>query len=115
LPGEVGIVALELETTAELEAEGSARDVIRLVQIARRDAGLQVTDRIRLWIGVSGELVPVLEKWQDHIATQVLAAELEIVAYGAEDPETTAHDDWYTSVGELADGNAVVIRLQRAT
>ena len=54
LPGEVGIVALDLEITAELEAEGLARDVIRLVQRARRDAGLNVTDRIRLWIGLPG-------------------------------------------------------------
>ncbi len=37
LPGEVGIVALDLETTPELEAEGLARDVIRFVQRARRE------------------------------------------------------------------------------
>ncbi len=111
LPGEVGIVSLDLETTAELEAEGTARDVIRLVQRARREAGLQVTDRIRLWIGVRDEVVPALRNWQGHVATQVLATEMEIEASG--DDATGKHEEWYTAVGELADKSTVVIRLQR--
>ncbi|MDP9073266.1 MAG: isoleucine--tRNA ligase, partial [Actinomycetota bacterium] len=48
LPGQDGLVILDTEVTAELEAEGVARDVVRLVQQARRELGLQVTDRISL-------------------------------------------------------------------
>ena len=114
LPGDLGIVTLDLETTAELEAEGLARDVIRHVQRARRDAGLHVTDRIRLVVVLPHELVPVFEQWQAHIASQVLALELAIEA-GA--PATPEHldptDGTFTSVGELSDGNSVVLRIKR--
>ena len=43
-----GFVVLDTTVTPELAAEGVARDVIRAVQQARRDAGLEVTDRMRL-------------------------------------------------------------------
>jgi isoleucyl-tRNA synthetase len=41
-------VALDTELTPELRLEGAARDVIRSVQQLRKDAGLDVTDRIVL-------------------------------------------------------------------
>ena len=50
LPGG-GFVVLDTVVTPELAAEGLARDLVRAVQQARRDAGLDVTDRIALTIG----------------------------------------------------------------
>ena len=47
LPGG-GFVVLDTAVTPELEAEGVARDLVRAVQQARRDAGLDVSDRIAL-------------------------------------------------------------------
>ncbi|MGA3351624.1 MAG: isoleucine--tRNA ligase [Acidimicrobiales bacterium] len=114
LPGEVGIVALDLETTPELEAEGTARDVIRLVQRARRDAGLQVTDRIRLWIGVPAASVPVISQWARHIAAQVLAVEIEIEPYEGGDEGAAKDDEAFTAVGELSDRSVIVIRIKRS-
>ncbi|MEG8037200.1 DUF5915 domain-containing protein [Sphingomonas sp. LR61] len=49
---EGGFVVLDTVTTPELEAEGLARDVVRAVQQARRDADLDVSDRIVLTLGV---------------------------------------------------------------
>jgi isoleucyl-tRNA synthetase len=113
LPGEVGIVALDLETTPELEAEGLARDLIRLVQRARRDAGLQVTDRIRLGVGLLHAHASALEPWKAHIATQVLGLELAIEALARAEEKPAEQEGWFTAVGELSDGTVVVIRIQR--
>ena len=46
LPGGNGLVVLDTDVTEDLAAEGVARDVVRAVQQARRDAGLDVSDRI---------------------------------------------------------------------
>jgi isoleucyl-tRNA synthetase len=113
LPGEVGIVSLDLETTPELEAEGLARDVIRFVQQARRDAGLNVTDRIRLWVGLPGTCVMIVERWRAHIATQVLATEIEIATLEENGPRDSGSDDVFTAEGELSDGDVVVARVAR--
>jgi isoleucyl-tRNA synthetase len=43
-----GFVVLDTTLTPELEVEGTARDVIRSIQQARRDAGREVTDRVRV-------------------------------------------------------------------
>jgi len=115
LPGGAGIVALDLETTPELEAEGTARDLIRVVQRARRDAGLQVTDRIGLAVAVSEDLAGILESWKEHVASQVLAVEVEIgVAKDAPTENKTGwNGDVFTAVDELSDSAAVVARIRR--
>ena len=42
-------VALDLTLTPELERAGLVREVVRLVQEARKNTGLEVSDRIELW------------------------------------------------------------------
>ena len=73
LPGGSGVVLLDTETTPELEAEGLARDVVRAVQQARRDAELKVSDRIDLVIGADQALVDVLAPHEGLIAGETLA------------------------------------------
>ncbi len=46
--GNAGVVVLDTDVTPELEREGVARDFIRLVQVARKDAGFNVADRIAI-------------------------------------------------------------------
>jgi isoleucyl-tRNA synthetase len=113
LPGEVGIVALDLETTPELEAEGLARDVIRFVQRARREAGLEVTDRIRLRVALPDASVAVVELWKGHIAAQVLATEIEIAALKDTGDETPAPGEVFTATGELSNGDSIVVQITR--
>lgn len=71
-----GIVLLDTTLTAELEAEGLARDVIRAVQQARRDAGLDVSDRISLVLGTDGDIETVLRPFVDFISGETLATSL---------------------------------------
>jgi isoleucyl-tRNA synthetase len=71
-----GEVNHELDTTMtdELKAEGIARELVRAVQQARKDAGLQVDDRISLGIVVEDSLVASAAKeWAEYIAAQTLA------------------------------------------
>ena len=44
-------VALQLEIDEELRREGLAREIVRTVQNARKEAGLEITDRIALGLG----------------------------------------------------------------
>lgn len=69
-----GFVLLDTATTAELEAEGVARDAIRAVQEARKNAGLDVSDRIILAINAEPQHVEALEVHSALIAAETLAA-----------------------------------------
>ena len=52
-------VALQLEIDEELRREGLAREIVRAVQNARKEAGLEITDRIALGLAGEAELVEV--------------------------------------------------------
>jgi isoleucyl-tRNA synthetase len=69
-------IALDLDMTPELVRAGLAREVIRLVQEARKASGFDVADRITLaWSG-SGEVAAALEEHLDLVAGEVLAVEV---------------------------------------
>ncbi len=74
-----GFVLLDTQLTPELEAEGLARDAIRLVQDARKNAGFDVSDRILLGIVADGpETAVALESFSELVAAETLAIELTI-------------------------------------
>ncbi|MEM7310401.1 MAG: isoleucine--tRNA ligase [Planctomycetota bacterium] len=70
------VVALEVATTPDLEREGLARDLIRQIQIARKNAGLHVSDRVRLAVSGAPEVAAAVEAHRGVIAEQTLAVEL---------------------------------------
>jgi isoleucyl-tRNA synthetase len=76
LPGGAGVVLLDINLTPELEAEGLARDVVRAVQQARRDADLNVSDRIVLTLGVDAAVQAQLAPHEALIAGETLAVEV---------------------------------------
>jgi isoleucyl-tRNA synthetase len=78
LPGG-GFVVLDTEVTPELAAEGLARDVIRAVQQARREAVLDVSDRIRLVVGGSDAVAAAVRTHEALVAGETLAASVELV------------------------------------
>jgi isoleucyl-tRNA synthetase len=76
LPAGAGVVLLDINVTPELEAEGLARDVVRAVQQARREADLNVSDRIVLTIGADDALQAQLAPHEGLIAGETLAVEV---------------------------------------
>jgi isoleucyl-tRNA synthetase len=69
-------VALDLELTPELRQEGLARDLLRLVQDARKAAGLAVTDRIGLAVTCGGDVATALARHRAWLAGEALAVEV---------------------------------------
>ncbi|MFP5070289.1 isoleucine--tRNA ligase [Pseudonocardia nantongensis] len=80
LPGNAGLVVLDTAVSPELAAEGTARDVVRVVQQARRDAGLAVSDRIALTLDGPDAVLGAVRTHEAFVAGEVLATS---VAYGA--------------------------------
>ncbi len=74
LPGG-GFVVLDTEVTPALATEGVARDLVRAVQQARRDAGLHVSDRISLVITGAPEVFDATVAHRDLIVSETLAAQ----------------------------------------
>ena len=70
------VLVLDTQVTPELEAEGVARDFVRLVQQARKDAGLHVSDRIHLTVEVGAAAQAALELHAAYVKDQVLAKQL---------------------------------------
>ena len=75
-------VALSTDLTDELIREGQARDVIRMIQQARKDADLQIEDRIRVTIPATGDLAAAVREHEATIKEETLADELTVVDDG---------------------------------
>ena len=102
LPGPGGMVALDVAVTPELEAEGLARDVVRLVNEARKDAGLHVADRIHLVLDLPDDVAAAADAHRPRVMEQTLATEL-VLAGPISDGRRY----------ELPDGRAVRIGVTR--
>ncbi|MDA8291299.1 MAG: isoleucine--tRNA ligase [Actinomycetota bacterium] len=120
LPGDRGVVSLELTVTAELEAEGAARDLVRLVQQLRKDADLHVSDRIELVVALGPDATALLSHfdggesaertWDDEVAAQTLATSLTLAPHGSGTPSGTG---WHESTPELGELGPVALYLRR--
>ena len=90
LPGGEGVVVLDTEVPPALAAEGLARDVIRVVQQARRAAGLEVSDRIRLVVDTDADTRAALDANLELVTAETLTTDF---AYGSVDAEPAAVGD----------------------
>lgn len=100
-----GEKSVELDTglTEELKLEGLAREVVRLVQSARKDAGLEVDDRIHLTLNSdSEELNKAIKEYTSYICSETLTTKL--------DPSLT---DGYSTKQKIA-GSTVKIFLKKS-
>jgi isoleucyl-tRNA synthetase len=72
-----GFVILDTTVSPELAAEGLARDVVRAVQQARRDAGLEVSDRISLQLAGDEAVREAVAAYAELIKKETLATNLD--------------------------------------
>lgn len=78
-------VALDIEPSAELKAEGLARELVNRIQNLRKDSGFEITDKIKVLVSGDKNVKDALGMFGDYIASQVLAESLD---YADKLPET---------------------------
>jgi isoleucyl-tRNA synthetase len=105
LPGHAGVVVLDTEVTPAFEAEGRARDVVRVVQQARRDAGFDISDRITLMLDAPDAVTDAVRTHETFVIGEVLA---DTVAYGP------IRSRGHVSEGAVGDGETVRVAVERA-
>ena len=96
----MGVVTLDIITTPELEAEGTARDFVRAVQNERKAADLEITDHIEVTVTMSPDsaLLAPIRQWRDYICAQTLAGSLQIEL----DPTYASGDAWQIRIVKAA-------------
>jgi isoleucyl-tRNA synthetase len=99
------VVLLDANVTEELKNEGIARDIIRNVQSLRKEAGLDIADRIRLSLmTTSSEMASAIQQCRSYIAGETLAIDVR-----AESLEPTLIR------GEVdIDGQKIAVTLRKA-
>ena len=71
-------VALEVELTEDLLNEGMARELINRIQNMRKDAGLEITDRIAIKVSPNDSIAKAIANYEDYVKTQVLADSISV-------------------------------------
>ena len=104
------VVALDTTLTDELKAEGLARDLVRLIQDMRKDAGFAISDRIHTTYAVNGDggadrLRAALAQYGDYVKAETLSVALS---------EGPAPTDSYAADYTL-DGATVTLAVQKSS
>ena len=102
------LIGLDRTLDAELVAEGIARELVNRVQRLRRDAGLEVSDRIELGIRGAEEVESAARAHCEYIAGETLAVGLDV---GGQAGEERREVEWRD---DEIDGHPVRIGLSRA-
>jgi isoleucyl-tRNA synthetase len=101
LPGG-GFLILDGAVTAELAEEGLARDAIRLIQQARKDADFDVSDRIKLTVRGSASVLAAVAAHRELVMAETLSLELDV------------NEVELTEGSELGDGQLIAVSVVRS-
>jgi isoleucyl-tRNA synthetase len=96
-------VKLDTTVTEELKLEGLAREVVRIIQVRRKELGLNVEDRIHARYEADGLLARALERHCEYIKAETLSVTLE-----------PGRDDSYDGEQMMLEGEQLWIGLKRA-
>ena len=91
-------VGLDTEITRELSMEGDIRDLIRGIQNTRKETGLSVTDRIKLFIHGSDLLKEAWEKLGEIVAEETLATASEWKKIDGQIPIAAGDETWQVKI-----------------
>jgi len=69
-------VGISTEISDSLKDEGLARELVHSIQNVRRAAGLEISDRIELFVNGSAEISRVVGKFSDYVLQETLASEV---------------------------------------
>jgi isoleucyl-tRNA synthetase len=87
-----GFLILDGKVSPELAAEGLARDVIRAVQSARKDADFDVSDRIKLTLKAEDDVLAAVAEHSELVKSETLTVELETISSGSLDNAVAVGD-----------------------
>ena len=91
-------IGLDTVITGELSREGNARDLVRGVQNLRKEMGLEVSDRIRLFLHGPGELKAAWEEFSALVAGETLAREVFWGPVDGQKPLEAGDDQWLVKI-----------------
>jgi isoleucyl-tRNA synthetase len=97
------LCALKTDLTPELVREGLTRELVRRVQDLRKEAGLDIADRICLWASASPRLAEAIQAHRQYIMGETLALDMK------DSPPTNAA---HTTTAEF-DGEQVILGLEK--
>lgn len=98
-------VAVDIQLTKELISEGLAREFINRVQNMRKDAGFQVTDKIKVEFSGNSDFVDAINFFKNYIAVEILAEKIE----NKDELDGGFLQDW--KIG----GNDIKIKIEKAS
>jgi isoleucyl-tRNA synthetase len=73
-------VALDVTITAPLRDEGVARELVNRIQNLRKDSGLEVTDRIEVYLQSEDAIESAIKQNLEYIKLETLTESLHLVA-----------------------------------
>ena len=97
------LTALDTSLTEDLIREGIARELIRTVQESRKQAGLEVSDRIVLGVSGSAAVETALQEYRNYLMSETLATEWQV---GQNDPlflekRTLDQEEWTIEITKI--------------
>jgi isoleucyl-tRNA synthetase len=109
--GDGVLVVLDTEQSPELIAEGRARELVRLIQDARKAAGFLIADRIVVGLDLPGELRDTLQTQLPYVKQETLATTVEALPAPTPTPDG---DRWSHRAEDEIDGLPVVVAVRKS-
>jgi len=91
-------VAMDTQISEDLRLEGIARELVNRIQNLRKDQDLDVTDRIRLKMNTHPTLVKAMQQFGEHVASETLAQDYELVSKLPDGALNISFDDIETAI-----------------